>query len=74
MNNPEIFIWGTITLAFLGNLFFALWVYADAKAKSVRSNLCILLCVLTFLNSMGVVIYAIIRNSLGQRNNEVSCR
>ena len=74
MNNPEIFIWGIVAMAILGNLFLALWVYADAKEKGVKSSLCILLFILTLSNSMGAVIYAVFRNSLGQKSAEVVCR
>ena len=74
MSNPEIFIWGIISMAILGNLLLALWIYADAKAKGVKSSLCVLLFIVTLSNSIGAVIYAVFRNSLGQKSLEVACR
>ena len=73
MNNSEIYVLGIIAMAILGNLLLALWVYADAKAKGVRSGLCFLFFILTLSNSIGAVIYAGFRASLGQKSQEVVC-
>ena len=71
--NEFIFIWVVIIMALIGNLLLALWVYADAKSKGLKQGLCILLFILTFSNTFGLIIYAIFRSSIGQRSNEVIC-
>ena len=73
MNNT-VYIIAVIIMALAGNLLLALWGYKDAKAKGLKPKFCILLFVLALLNTIGVVIYAIFRNSFEQKGNEVACR
>ena len=73
MNDPLIFISTLVTMAVLGNLLLALWVYADAKAKGLKTNICILLFIFTLANSIGFVIYIIFRNSIEQKGSDVIC-
>jgi hypothetical protein len=73
MNDPVIFSSVIITLALLGNLLLALWVYADAKAKGIKKSLCILFFIVTWMNSSGFIAYIVIRNFIKQKNLEVVC-
>ena len=73
MNNPEFFALGIISLALLGNLLLALWVYADAKTKGLKKNICILLFIFTLANSGAFIFYIIFRMLLGQKSIEVIC-
>jgi len=67
MNDPVIFVWTVVIMAVLGNLFLALWTYADAKAKGVKSGFCILFFIISLMNSSGFIAYIIVRKFLGQK-------
>jgi len=67
MNDPIIFVWTVVIMAVLGELFLALWVYADAKAKGVKPSLRILFFIISLMNSSGFIAYIIIRNFIGQK-------
>ena len=74
MKEPVVLFWTIIIMAFAGNLLIAFWVYADSKARGLKPKLCNWLFILTFLNSIWLVVYYIIfRASFGQNTNEVAC-
>jgi len=70
MNNFSL---GVIIALAIGNLLMSLWVYADAKAKGLKSWLRILLAILTLASTSGLVIYAILRNSFERKVNKIAC-
>jgi glucose uptake protein GlcU len=67
------FVLSLIGLLVIGNLLISCWVYADAKTKGLKPWLRIFLTILALLNTSGLIIYAILRNSFEQKTNKVIC-
>jgi hypothetical protein len=73
MNDPLIFAVVIITLALIGNLCLALWVYADAKSKNMKRWLMIMFPILTVMNTGWLILYFILRSTLEQKTKMVVC-